>query len=510
MHLKFAISDIYESGLKNNNLQLLYEGNKEIHMSVNTPDGLTERSKIENCVLQGDTFGSILASVQVDSIGKECAKTDYGYKYQNILPVGMLGLVDDTICISEAGYKAKMMNAFFNIKTAEKALQFGAKKCKTMLVAKNIEEIHRNKLFVDQWSIEHKKQKNSEETYLEETFIGKVEMGQCDDQKYLGFTISNSDNNMTNMRNARNKSFGTIKSILNKLRDLKLRKYHFECGMIFLNIMLRSSILYGSETYYNLKENELRALERIEESYMRQLLGTTKGCAIVQLYLELGHTPARFGIMKLRLYFLKTILEQEKSSLISKFFYLQLENLTKSNWAATCLNNLKEININMSIKDIMEMTTKRYREMIKTKCNKLAFKYLMNKRGTKGKEIVYRKVQMSQYLLPNTQLEIQDQKKIFEIRNRMTNISENFSKQNQNEIKCICGERESMKHIYYCKELNNIEPKVEYENIFEGNTKNMKIILNRFEQNMKKRNEHNHVILNCDPPSSVSLEVGNG
>ena len=184
---------------------------------------------------------------------------------------------------------------------------------------------------------------------------------------------------------------------------------------------------------------------------MRQLLGTTKGCPIVQLYLELGHTPARFGIMKLRLYFLKTILDQEKSSLISRFFYIQLENLTKSNWAATCLNNLKEMNINMSIKEIIEMTTKKYKEMIKSKCNELAFKYLMNKRGIKGKEIEYRKIQMSQYLLPNAQLEIQDQKKIFEIRNRMTNISENYSKQSQNEMKCICGEQETMRHIYYCK-----------------------------------------------------------
>ena len=118
---------------------------------------------------------------------------------------------------------------FFDIKTAEKALQFGAKKCKTMLVGKNIEEIHRTKLCVDQWPKEHKKQKNSEETHLEETFIGNVEMGQCDDQKYLDFTISSSDNNMA------------------------------------------SSILY-----YNLKENELRAREKIEDSDMRQLLGTTK------------------------------------------------------------------------------------------------------------------------------------------------------------------------------------------------------------------------------------------
>ena len=89
-------------------------------MAVNTPDGPTDRKTIENSVLQGDVFGSLMASVQVDSIGKECAAAGYGYKYKNFIPVGMLGLVDDTICISEAGFKAQMLNVFFNIKTAEK------------------------------------------------------------------------------------------------------------------------------------------------------------------------------------------------------------------------------------------------------------------------------------------------------------------------------------------------------------------------------------------------------
>ena len=89
-----------------------------------------QRSTIENCVLQGDTFGSLLASVQVDSIGKECVKSEYGYKYQNVLPIGMLGLVDDTICISEAGYKAKMMNVFFNVKPAEKHYNLELKSAK--------------------------------------------------------------------------------------------------------------------------------------------------------------------------------------------------------------------------------------------------------------------------------------------------------------------------------------------------------------------------------------------
>ena len=113
------------------------------------------------------------------------------------------------------------------------------------------------------------------------------------------------------------------------------------------------------------------------------------------------------------------------------------------------------------------MTTKSYKAMIRIKCNELAFQYLMNKRRTKGKEIQYQKLQMSQYFLPNNQLEIEEQKKVFELGNRMTNISINYSKQNQNKTKCICGEYETMEHIYYCKQLNNFEPKANMRTYME-------------------------------------------
>ena len=65
--------------------------------------------------------------------------------------------------------------------------------------------------------------------------------------------------------------------------------------------MLRSSFLYACETYCNLKETEVRQSERIEDTSMRKLLKTTKGCPIVQIYIELGQIPARFDIMKIRL-----------------------------------------------------------------------------------------------------------------------------------------------------------------------------------------------------------------
>ena len=63
------------------------------------------------------------------------------------------------------------------------------------------------------------------------------------------------------------------------------------------------------QIYYNLKENELRQIERIEEGFMRKMLNTTKGCPISQLYLELGQHPARFEIQKMRILYLKYILE---------------------------------------------------------------------------------------------------------------------------------------------------------------------------------------------------------
>ena len=92
-------------------------------MAVNTPCGLTDRQIFKNIVLQGDTWGSILASVQVDSIAKDIVKAGIGYMYKDNLPISMLGLVDDLIEVTEAGFKTQEMNVILNVKTDEKGLQ---------------------------------------------------------------------------------------------------------------------------------------------------------------------------------------------------------------------------------------------------------------------------------------------------------------------------------------------------------------------------------------------------
>ena len=68
--LEEAISDIFDVRVDDDSLVLIYKANKEIKMSVKTTSGLTERQTLENIVLQGDTFGSILASIQVAPEGR--------------------------------------------------------------------------------------------------------------------------------------------------------------------------------------------------------------------------------------------------------------------------------------------------------------------------------------------------------------------------------------------------------------------------------------------------------
>ena len=90
-------------------------------------------------------MGSLLASVQVDTIGQECEESELGYRYKEEVPVTMLGMVDDIIGVSEAGYKAQQLNTIINTLTAGKGLQFGVQKCKSMLIGKTSENIYENK-----------------------------------------------------------------------------------------------------------------------------------------------------------------------------------------------------------------------------------------------------------------------------------------------------------------------------------------------------------------------------
>ena len=393
--------------------------------------------------------------------------------------------MDDILGVTEANFKAQQMNGFLNVRSADKTLQFGPSKCKTMFVGRKGALDLSGTLSVDNWDTNYVDKDHTGKYDLVESFSGQIDMENVNEWKYLGFMISNSDSNISNIRYIKNKSIGTTRNILHRLNNLHLKRYFFEVGIIFKNIILRTSILYGSETYYNLTENETRQLERIEESYLRQLLSTPRSCPIVQIYLELGQYPARYEIKKLKLLFLKYILNQPENSTIYKFLQVQINNKTiKGDFASTCLNDLRLLRVNLSLEEIKIMKINQFKNILKSQIEKESFQYLLEKRKSKGSEVQYDSLQMSEYLLPNNYLNIDDQKLIFSLRNKMLMLyNDSYHK---TEL-CICLKQEDYKHIYECQHLNKTHIVIEYDKIYNGSVKEQKVIVNRMRENLRIR-----------------------
>ena len=493
--LEEAISDIYDYGLNDDNLSLILKANQTIYMAVKTAGGLTDREMIKNSVLQGDTFGSLLASVQVDTIAREVEKAGIGYNYKEELPINILGLVDDLIGVTEAGFKTQIMNTILNLKSAEKGLQFGTSKCKAMIIGNKVDNVINSRIYVDGWKEEYIENDDGK-TELSEKYLGKIPIEEVKKHKYLGFVISSKGDNLENIQEIEKKSFGVIRTIITKLEKLKLGRYYYECSKIFMNVILRGSILYAGECYYNLSEYQLRRIERIEEKFLRKIFKTTRSCPIVQMYLEFGQYPARFELKKMRCLFLKQILNQERNSQLYQFFQLQLKNPVKGDWVTTCLNDLKELKINETLEEIENMSKNKFKNLVKSKILKNALEYLLSKQGSKGQEIAYTSLEMADYLQPfNSTLNIEEKQKLFALRNRMTKIPSNYGK---TEEECVCGSKENLPHIYSCKLLSKIEPKVIYNQIYNGNVKTQIEIFRRMEFNLERRNQMKEEKIPCD------------
>ena len=475
-----ACGDMYNYGVNDNHLNLLHEANKSVVINVRTPYGVTSDYKITNKVMQGDTWATAMAAAQVDNFGKEMINENpnYMYKYLEEVPIPILGMVDDIIGVAEAGFKTQLLNAFINVKTADKDLQFGADKCKTMTVSKRKPySFQTPALSVDAWETKHKENGDTEEIFMGEKYI-KEESSLM----YLGHVLSKNGGNLENIIDKRNKSFGTQKQILKMVEGLG--PFRFEGALIYIHTLIRTSILYAAETMYNVTESELRALESIEESVLTQVFVTKRSCPKHLLYLEIGIFPARYQVHRQMLNFLQYILQQPKESLLNRMFMVQQEHPTKGDWVSTVTNLLNKYEIILTLQQIKEMKTTLYKNTVRKQVEKLAFDTLVKKQkqGSKGKQIDYKNLEMADYLLPECVISNRDKIELFNIRTEMNDLPFNYG----NKTLCDRGCLQLMDNQHFiCCPL--ITEENEYDRILNGSMDEQILSLRKFQEQKNSR-----------------------
>ena len=286
MWLKECINDLYDSGITDDNLGLIFESNRLNKVAVNTPAGVTAREDVEEIVLQGEVFGPLQCSVQVDTFGKECLKEGkHLYNYNNCVGIPPLAMVDDLLSISECGLESVKINAFLNSKTNIKKLQFGGDKClgKKKYLCPD--------LFVDDWKLEKKDKNKTGVKNMEDIFVGDFPMGEKDTAKYLGDYISFDGTNTKTVNDRKSKGQGAVNKILSILEKTCFGPFFFECAVILRNSLLINSVLTNSEAWYGLTKINVETLESVDVQLLRGIFEVPFSCPKEMVYLETGCLP---------------------------------------------------------------------------------------------------------------------------------------------------------------------------------------------------------------------------
>ena len=107
LNLSLACKDLCMSGCKDDKLALIYDLNKSNRVAVKTSLGMNDRFEISEKVLQGDVFGNILASNQIDRFGKHCLENqEHIYMYRDKIPIVPFTMCDNLFTVRE-GFKKK-------------------------------------------------------------------------------------------------------------------------------------------------------------------------------------------------------------------------------------------------------------------------------------------------------------------------------------------------------------------------------------------------------------------
>ena len=106
-----------------------------------------------------------------------------------------------------------------------------------------------------------------------------------------------------NIDHRRNQGLAAVSEVTSMLDRVSLGHFHFEISLILRDSILISKLVFNSEIWYNLTNQQLVKLEQIDEMFLRQVFNVAKSTPREGLYIECGRLPIQFIVKMRRLIF---------------------------------------------------------------------------------------------------------------------------------------------------------------------------------------------------------------
>ena len=461
------MNDFYDVAERNDKLVVMSEANRNVELSIKSAFGKTERKSLKEIEMQGSVMGPIKASVQIDSIGKDCIEKNVNlFKYKNLVDVPPLSFIDDILAFSKCGQPSVKLNCFLNGKIQSKRLWFSDTKC---------HHIHAGR----------------DSPFCPPLIVHGKEMEKVESDKYLGDIISSDSSNQKDIDKKLSKGMGIISQIMALLNDVSLGAHYFEIALLLRESLFVNGLLTNWEVKYGLKETDLDNLEKLDKILLRKILNAHSKVPIESLYLETGVVPLKIVVKSRRIMYLHHILSRKNNSLIKQFFQAQNNFPVKNDWSETVQKDLEDLNINMTLNDIKAMSKIKFKKYLKIKTRRFAFKELLKLKETHSKmdKIIYKKLEIEPYL-KSTKIYPEKAKLLYKLRTHMADVKSNFSRYYFYNLICpLCENTEDTQvHLLTCEKIHKTQLNSNnYEAIFSRNIKDQISILNSLEEALMKR-----------------------
>ena len=433
--LQECINALYEAGLNNDKLNLLFITNSSAEVAVKTATGLTNRETIRNIVMQGTVWANMFCVVLLDRLGKlvyNDPKSLYYYKTEVAIPP--LEMVDDILSIQKCGKDSSRMNQVINTFMESEKLTLSESKCHNVHIGNKKEN-------------------------CKDLAVHTHKMHESSQEKYLGDLIDQTGTQRATIRDRKSKGYGIVSQVLAITKEAPLGKWRVKSGLLLRNAWLVNSILYNSEAWHGIVKDDMEIFSRVDESLLRGLVSAHSKVAKEALYLETGTIPIRFIWAARRIIYLQNILKRDTKELIRKVYEAQKLDPKQGDFVQLVKNDLKLANITITEEEIQNMDKIQFQTLVKSEIKNAAFSHLLElqQSHSKYRDVKHTTLKMQPYMCDQT-MSPEDISLLFALRTKsVRNIRADFNKMFNSDLCPLCKRHvDTIPALLECEELQAV------------------------------------------------------
>ena len=392
------------------------------------------------------------------------------YKYKGEVIVPPLGMVDDVLKIQKCGATSSAINAKVNAFFEQKKLKLTNKKCVQIHIGKKCGE-------------------------CELLFVHGEHMKKAQEVKYLGDYINESGKPKSTICQRISRGYAIVSQIFALLGDLPVGNLRVQIGLTLRHAWLINGILFNSEAWHSITNEQINQLVDIDKYLLRGLVGAHSKVPLEHIYIELSVLPIPYVLSVRRMIYLQTILKRDQDKITRKVYLCQKKNPLPGDWCHLISEDFEKINMHISDEIIVQMDEADYKKLIKRNVYETAFNELqqLKESHSKVRDNWYQDLKHTQPYFINRRLSNKQMSIMFALRSKtIRNIRANFPKMYSSILCPLCKACEdTQEHVLLCSVLQNILPlanHIQYEHM-RGTTDQQTNFLRVYEGYLAIRDE---------------------